>query len=239
MECRDVEREFDAWLDGELPPVEAEAMASHVEACPRCRVRLGPVTELLHAPAEVSVPAGLHGRIMAALEDGTGDRGVDEESAVRRSQSGDAEAPLPHGCGSEKRGAGERGLRRPVRWRLWATGVAACIGFFVMGWFASRLGTHPPVAQISPTVPAPVEKQEVVLSPWILSSWARAAAMPGPEGSILFLAQAAASERFSEAWAQESPVEGCRRIMPPLPSPTPLEDEVMPLILPLSTSSGV
>ncbi len=228
MECRDVEREFDAWLDGELPPSEAQAMASHVEACPRCRVRLGPVTALLQAPAEVSVPAGLHGRIMAAVEalDGVGvDRGVDDGSPAHRPRSSGTAKPHPYGRGSG------------MRWRLWVTGVAACVGFFLMGWFASRVGTHPQVVEMP--VPGPEEKPAVVLSPWILSSWARAAALPGPEGSILFLAQAAASERMSEAWSHESPVEGCRRMLPPLPSPGTLEENMMRLFLPLSASPGV
>jgi anti-sigma factor RsiW len=40
MNCHDVGRILDAYVDGELSPAEAASMADHIEGCPSCRQRL-------------------------------------------------------------------------------------------------------------------------------------------------------------------------------------------------------
>jgi hypothetical protein len=37
MECRKIQEYFSAYLDGELPGAQAELVARHLDACPRCR----------------------------------------------------------------------------------------------------------------------------------------------------------------------------------------------------------
>ena len=37
MQCRKVKDQLSAFLDGELPPREAEAVKAHLDVCDKCR----------------------------------------------------------------------------------------------------------------------------------------------------------------------------------------------------------
>ena len=194
MDCRDTERLIDAWLDRELSSEQARQVEAHVSECPACRRRFMPVVGFLGSTEPVSVPDGLRDRIVDAASHTAGE----PTSAKGRTM----------------------GTRR---WRLaWIGAAAACVGFFVVGWFGSQLWVWP--SETVTESPKVVERPEVspqpqvtvVLSPWMLSSWAQAMALRGPVNPAPLFAQALVAELASERSFETTPVIRIRQrpIMP-------------------------
>jgi anti-sigma factor RsiW len=69
MECRTIQEYFSAYLDGELPPAQAELVGRHLEICPRCRQEFEAWQRLWDALAAEPVPApnDLAARVLARL----------------------------------------------------------------------------------------------------------------------------------------------------------------------------
>ncbi len=194
MECRDTERLIDAWLDRELPSEQVRQVEAHMSECPACRRRFMPVVDFLGSAEPVSVPDGLRDRIIDAVS---------------------------HTANGRTSGEGRTmGVRR---WRLaWIGAAAACVGFFVVGWFGSQWWVSPSesvtetgkLAERPEVMPQP--QVTVVLSPWMLSSWAQAMALRGPANPAPLFAQALVAELASERSVETTPVIRIRRqpIMP-------------------------
>ncbi|HUW81599.1 MAG TPA: zf-HC2 domain-containing protein [Phycisphaerae bacterium] len=189
MDCRDTERLIDAWLDRELPGEQARQVEAHVAECPTCRRRFMPVVDFLGSTEPVSVPDGLRDRIVDAVSHTAGGR-----------------------TSAEGRTMGTR------RWRAaWVGAAAACVGFFVVGWFGSHwwvspsetVTETPKVAERPEVTPEP--QVTVVLSPWMLSSWAQAMALRGPVNPAPLFAQALVAEVASERSFEMTPVIRVRR----------------------------
>ena len=184
MDCRDTERLIDAWLDRELPSEQARQVEAHVSECPACRRRFKPVVGLLGSAEPADVPDGLRDRIVDAITHTAGE----PTSAKGRKM------------GSRRRRA------------AWIGAAAACVGFFVVGWFGSQWWVSPSeTADKTPMVAerpeaAPRPQGTVVLSPWMLSSWAQAMALRGPVNPAPLFAQALVAELASERSFEMTPV---------------------------------
>jgi len=189
MDCRDTERLIDAWLDRELPSEQARQVEAHISECPTCRRRFMPMVDLLGSTEPVSVPDALRDRIVDAVSYRAGGR-----------------------TSAEGRTTGTR------RWRLaWIGAAAACVGFFVVGWFGSqwrgspdKTVTEAPKVVEQPKV-TPQPQVTVVLSPWMLNSWAQAMALRGPVNPAPLFAQALIAELASERSFEMTPVIRVRR----------------------------
>ncbi len=170
MNCLEVSRLMDPYLDGELDETAAGEMTAHLAGCGECRRTWGGLVTLLHEPAPVEVPAALRNRIVASLE---------RQTLLTTKPLQSVPAPLHRWY---------RGLR-------YAGALAACMTLFVSGWMVSGWWTasHPAsgVAQLPPPPQAPAT---VVVSPWMMSSWAQAMVMPGPISPAVMLVQGVAPE---------------------------------------------
>jgi anti-sigma factor RsiW len=225
MDCRDIERNLDAYLDGDLSPADAGAFAGHLRECRTCRRDYGALVAVLTSEDVVSVPAGLRDRIMAALED-------------THPTAGEPSAPT----------IGRRHGRAHTRlyWFAGSGALAACLAFFAIGWFASRQYA-PPVAP-SPESPGGANTPTtVIVSPWIASSYAQAIAMRGVINPAPFFAQAAAMEQLA-ATSPWDLAPAVRSVRAPLSSqPTPMGPDEwdescpaeLPVLVPLSHMLGV
>jgi anti-sigma factor RsiW len=197
MDCRDTQRLIDAWLDRELPSEQAREVEAHMDECPACRRRFMPVVGFLGSAEPVSVPDGLRDRIVDAVSQTADGRTSTEDRTI--------------------------GIRR---WRLaWLGAAAACVGFFVVGWFGSQWWGPPSetadergvLAEQTESTSEP--QVTVVLSPWMLSSWAQAMALRGPVNPAPLFAQALVAEVASERSSEMTPVIRVRRrpIVPEAP----------------------
>lgn len=162
MDCRDVDRLMDPWLDRQLVAETADELEQHVHRCERCRREWGNLLVLLTRPAPVEVPAGLRDRILSSLD----------------AQFEDVRPP-------GRRSGWYAGIRRFQS----AAAVAACVLFFMTGWLVSGWWktSQPGPAQVT-QAPTADRSVTVMVSPWVLSSMAQAAAMPGPVNPAVMLA---------------------------------------------------
>lgn len=72
MRCEDLQPKLSDHLDGALSPAEGAAVEGHLAGCTACRAELEDlraVVAMLHAVPDEAMPAGLLGRISAALAD--------------------------------------------------------------------------------------------------------------------------------------------------------------------------
>jgi hypothetical protein len=190
MDCRDTERLIDAWLDRELPGAQARQVEAHIGECPACRRRFIPVVDFLGSAEPVSVPDGLRDRIVDAVT---------------------------HGAGGERTTLRDEPATVRGRHLAWVSAAAACVGFFVVGWFGSQWWVSPSQTADKPVVvaeqpeAAPQPQGTVVLSPWMLSSWAQAMALRGPVNPAPLFAQALVAELASERSFEMTPVIRVRR----------------------------
>lgn len=70
MDCMNVIRLMDRWLDGELGPEQARAVALHMEGCPSCSAQAAQALDLnriLDALPAPKAPGGLKRRILTAI----------------------------------------------------------------------------------------------------------------------------------------------------------------------------
>lgn len=69
MECQEVRQQLSAWLDDELDPVTAAALAAHVEKCETCRGEWRQLTALETALGRLTVPVplGLAEKVLAQV----------------------------------------------------------------------------------------------------------------------------------------------------------------------------
>lgn len=139
MQCRDTKLLIEAWWDRDLPPETAARVERHLKTCPDCRAEYGPITQLLHHPEPVAVPAGLRDRILAAVEP----------------------LPLPLAGQSDNRG-------RPRSWvgflhAPWAGALAACLTFAFLAWVSSMIPVGGPRVE-RPAVENP--PSPLVLASW-------------------------------------------------------------------------
>ncbi|MBN1491360.1 MAG: zf-HC2 domain-containing protein [Phycisphaerae bacterium] len=250
MECRDTERLIDAYLDRELPAETASKLEAHLSACQPCRRQYGSLVGFLTKPEPIAVPAGLAERIAAAIESPealTADRdvrlfeaGVSENGRharhalnaaglAREDDSAKAHVPGWHGQARRPKAGGfARGADRAAlhRWLPWAVAAAACLAFFLIGWFSSRVSQKPEqqIAVNSDTSSAPDAPEPIIVSPLVLASWAQAVAMGGPAIPLVPVVQAAATEAAVAASFER----------PLLPSPRqPTSREVPPPVMEL------
>lgn len=181
MDCRDVNKRMDAFFDRRLDAGSAQEIRAHLVECKACRRRWSGLVLLLNEPEPVEVPAGLRDRILLAL-----DRG--EKAASTSELSGQPSEPLP------------RSRPQPSWLRYWvrlryAGAAAACVLFFLAGWLVSTWwSVQPPDNAIVFGGPATESSVTVVVSPWVLSSMAQAAAMPAPVSPAIVLASGAMPE---------------------------------------------
>jgi hypothetical protein len=217
MDCRDVDQMMDAWLDRELEPASAAEVDAHLAACDRCRRNWGGLVTLLTDPLPIDVPAGLRDRIVArVMEEHTG-------HPARGRIAGKAKAgrmPAPQ--------------ERLLAWRRYAGAIAACMAFFVTGWLISGWWMKAPKQNGGLDRATP--PQSVVVSPWLMSSWAQAAMMPGPLSPAVMLAQGAIPELMITPTSLDEPTTRVRPHMsrkaatqPAEPLSTP-ELRVMPMV---------
>jgi anti-sigma factor RsiW len=188
MECHDAERLMDAWLDHELSAEAAVEMEAHLAECPVCRHRHAGLVQLLNSPEPVIVPSGLRDRVIAAVQ----------------------AAPM-HVSPPAAPQAATR-MRPPVR-RYWLIGtgaIAASVAIFAMGWLGSIWFRRPAPIANRDMKPKPQETTTVVLSPWVLSTWAQALAMGGPVNPAASAAQAAVMELFTTASFEAAPIVPAR-----------------------------
>lgn len=190
MDCRDVERQMDACLDRELPPSQRRELEAHLQGCSACTRQWGGLVNVLTRPAAVEVPAGLRDRIVAAV--------------AEQNRSG-GNPRLVQDRGVKPRGSFEAAQSTPTRrvW-IWPSAIAACLTFFFMGWVASRLWT-PSQSMVVVEKKPPAIETTVVLSPWLVSTLARASMMPGPMSPAVVLAQGIVPEMMT-AVPDEQPV---------------------------------
>lgn len=83
MRCRNVTKQLSAFLDGELPPVEAERIQTHLKSCPECAKQRDALERTMQAVGDlpaVGAPTGLRQKILADLESAPSTR----EPAARR-----------------------------------------------------------------------------------------------------------------------------------------------------------
>jgi len=81
MDCVEIRRRLDAWLDGELPAPEAKRISDHTKRCPACRLEARGQRQLMdlldHLPA-TAAPAGFSRRTMRAFRAGVEKPGMAE-----------------------------------------------------------------------------------------------------------------------------------------------------------------
>jgi hypothetical protein len=229
MQCRDVDKLMDAWLDHQVADPEATDIRAHLAACERCRREWAGLLTLLRDPMPIEVPPGLRDRIVNKLE----------EESIRSAGRTSIRAGL---CepGDEVRGTrsfspitGSTGpgsvLARVFGRRNWwryAAAMAACLAFFMMGWLISGwwAGSHPKpdltVEAIPQPTPAPIT---VVVSPWMMSSWMQAIAMPGPVNPAIVLAQGVVPELMVSPPQVDEPAIRVFRKPRLVPSTQPVE----------------
>lgn len=208
MDCRDVDRLIDPWLDRQLNPAAGDEMEAHLNGCERCRREWGNLLMLLTRPAPVSVPDGLRDRIVGAWESQ-----LAEQAPVAD--------PAWH--------------RRLMRMRPFAA-VAACVLFFITGWLVSTWWAPPPAGTYVSPNNTPQRPATVVVSPWILSSMAQAAAMPVPLSPAVMLAGGVLPEMVTAQQAVDEPV--IRVYQPPADAPAtqpsgtpdPNLQQIMPIV---------
>jgi len=73
MNCQDVRKRLDAWVDGEMPASETERITGHLENCAKCRQHAGALrrmTTALDRLPPLKTPAGLSQRTMQAFRKG-------------------------------------------------------------------------------------------------------------------------------------------------------------------------
>lgn len=211
MECGKLESLIDAYLDRALSTESAQDVESHLAGCVECRSKYGGLIALLRSPKPAVAPAGLRGRIMTAVQQQAA------SGTMRESRPG-------------------RTRHARLRWAPWTGAAAASLMFFVLGWFGSRLWDRPleqSTAGIEQTAPQQVT---IVLSPWVLSSWAQAMALRAPANPALLVAQQAGMElvtaRFFDAASDlQERRRPTSRPMPPS-EPTP-ESELIPILTPV------
>ena len=114
MQCRDVDKQMDAYFDRQLTASVAGGIEAHLAECPLCAQRWGRLRTLLADPEPVQVPAGLRDRVMGALE---------------------AEWSMP---GSAVAAPAAGAWFRRVLWVRYVAPIAACVLFFLSGWFVSN-----------------------------------------------------------------------------------------------------
>ena len=217
MDCRDLDRLIDAYLDGELPAATAGELSRHLSGCARCQERYGPLVSLLAGREEIPAPVALRDRIMTALR---------EEAAIESLPPG--RKPLDH--------------PRRSRWWLGPVAVAASVALFAFGWLSSQLwngspAAPPPRATLDVGKPSQIT---VVVSPWVLSSYVQGAAVRVPAGPMLLLAHAVAAEAMTAALMEGSPVQRCGPSIDAdtlFPDDSPLPNTLFPM--PLATPLGV
>jgi len=175
---------MDVYLDRRLSAPESDEVEGHLHRCDACRRHWGDLVTLLTDPEPVQVPEGLCDRILASV------------------QARLAESPSCTG-----RAAGRRQPRRPLRWLRYAGGMAACLLFFITGWLVSGWWMASGPAKIeSITTSGRPQPVNVVVSPWILSSWAQAAAVPGPVSPVVVLAQGVIPELMIAEPIEDEPM---------------------------------
>lgn len=79
MECNDIMKRLDAWIDGELSVREAEKIIRHLKGCSACRLeakRLQRLSEALDNLPSLTAPGGLYRRTMAAFKTAAGKPGL-------------------------------------------------------------------------------------------------------------------------------------------------------------------
>lgn len=72
MQCLEVRKRLDAWVDDELPTHEAERIARHLQQCPACRLEAREVRRigaLLNALPAIDAPADLSRKTLRAFRD--------------------------------------------------------------------------------------------------------------------------------------------------------------------------
>jgi anti-sigma factor RsiW len=81
MDCVEIRKRLDAWLDGELPAPEAKRISDHIKRCPACRLEARGHRQLMdlldHLPA-MAAPAGFSRRTMRAFRAGVEKPGMAE-----------------------------------------------------------------------------------------------------------------------------------------------------------------
>jgi len=179
MNCREVNKLMDAWFDRELQPASVAELEAHLSTCAHCQENWGGLVALLTDPEPIEVPLGLRDRIVNR---------VMEENSVSVSPS-PARPPQSHGQ-----------LPSWIRWYKYVGAAAACVAFFAAGWLVSNRW------QVKPeTGGQPQQVATVVMSPWMMSSLAQAAAMPGVMSPAAMLAQAVMPELLIEPASMTEP----------------------------------
>jgi anti-sigma factor RsiW len=81
MDCVEIRKRLDAWLDGELPAPEAQRIGDHIKRCPVCRLEAQGHRQLMdlldHLPP-LAAPAAFSRRTMRAFRAGLEKPGVAE-----------------------------------------------------------------------------------------------------------------------------------------------------------------
>lgn len=181
MDCRDVNKRMDAFLDRRVDAGSAREIRAHLAECKTCRSRWNGLVLLLSEPEPVDLPAGLRDRILLAVDAG-------EKSRFPADVAEQPGEPLV------------RGRPQPSWFRHWvrlrhAGAAAACMLFFLAGWLVSTWwSVLPPDNAIVSNDPGTESSMTVVVSPWVLSSMAQAAAMPAPVSPAIVLASGAMPE---------------------------------------------
>ncbi|HOJ75764.1 MAG TPA: zf-HC2 domain-containing protein [Phycisphaerae bacterium] len=174
-------RLMEPYLDRQLNALSIEQIKAHLTSCEACRRRWGGLIELLANPAPVAVPEGLAERILVAWE-------------TRQAERAD----------SPRRVAASAAWARRFRLVHYAGAIAACVLFFVTGWLFSGWWRQPAAGVTEGTGTAPTIT--VMVSPWVLSSMAQAAAMPAPVNPAVMLASGVVPEMMVPAPAESRPV---------------------------------
>lgn len=143
-------------LDGEAPPAEHDAVQAHLDRCPRCRRRLGELSQTVRALGELraEAPTGLADSILAGLRaESTAAAGAPSRSARRRDtpalrvlpgtgRAATGNGALPESPAHDRRGVLRDCLRRP---RLRVTLPVALLVGVVLSFInqgATILGGH-------------------------------------------------------------------------------------------------
>lgn len=160
MDCRDVDRLIDPWLDRQLNAAAGDEIEAHVNGCDRCRREWGNLLLLLTRPSPVAMPDGLRDRIVGAWE-------------AHMAEQAPSRLPAWH---------------RRLIWLRPVVAIAACVLFFITGWLVSGWWTQPPAGAPAAVAGPENSPATVIVSPWIISSMAQAAAMPAPVCPAVMLA---------------------------------------------------
>ncbi|MBI4581654.1 MAG: zf-HC2 domain-containing protein [Planctomycetes bacterium] len=212
MECRDVNKLMDACLDRRLDAERSRQIQAHLQACDACGREWGGLLALLTDLRPIDVPAGLRDRIVASLDRRLLDPAASPPAASVRTM---------------------RWAARLGRWR-YAGAIAASVAFFLAGWMISGWWTtsHPTI-QPKPGVGPSDQSVTVMISPWLMSSWARLAAMPGPVSPAIVLVEGIVPELMAvPAEADEPPIRIYQRPTSTQPAATTPEPDMrlLPLI---------